>query len=249
MKRQSTKAAAQPSKVVQQMPKAEAQPPRKKTRAQNKPALKPAFDVRQITKLRLNFQPKVRPSRKPALEHECRVYHKLTFREVKQAVQLRELKWSYSKIANKMKRYPNAVHYALKQWDRRGGQYADGRRNNGQHVKCKVGDPQVQQYLLAQSTLQAWAGLGLQDRCYRLEQSHHVRITWQVLRRFYMKNGLHYLKSNYAYQQAQGQDPNLVLDFALELAALVEADKSVVYFDESTLNMWMRPSATWQAPH
>ena len=131
MKRQSTKAAAQPSKVVQQMPKAEAQPPRKKTRAQNKPALKPAFDVRQITKLRLNFQPKVRPSRKPALEHECRVYHKLTFREVKQAVQLRELKWSYAKIANKMKRYPNAVHYALKQWDRRGGQYADGRRNNG----------------------------------------------------------------------------------------------------------------------
>ena len=119
MKRQSTKAAAQPSKVVQQMPKAEAQPPRKKTRAQNKPALKPAFDVRQITKLRLNFQPKVRPSRKPALEHECRVYHKLTFREVKQAVQLRELKWSYSKIASKMKRYPNAVHYALKHPGRR----------------------------------------------------------------------------------------------------------------------------------
>lgn len=107
----------------------------------------------------------------------------------------------------------------------------------------------MKQYLLAQSTLQAWAGLGLQDRCYRLEQSHHVRITWQVLRRFYIKNGLHYLKSNYAYQQAQGQDPNLVLDFALELAALVEADKPVVYFDESTLNMWMRPSATWQAPH
>ena len=103
MKRQSTKAAAQPSKVVQQMPKAEAQPPRKKTRAQNKPTLKPFLDVRQIMKLRMNFQPKTRPTRKPALEHECRVYHKLTVREVKQAVMLRELKWSYAKIANKMK--------------------------------------------------------------------------------------------------------------------------------------------------
>ena len=38
------------------------------------------------------------------------------------------------------------------------------------------------------------------------------------------------------------------MDFAIELAQLVYDDKVVIYFDESSFNMWLRGRKTWQHP-
>ena len=81
-----------------------------------------------------------------------------------------------------------------------------------------------------------------------LEETHNVKISWQALRRFYIKHKVRFLASNYVYQQALGLDRNLILDFALKLAQLVHSGKNIVYFDEAAFNMWLRPRKTWQDP-
>ena len=75
-----------------------------------------------------------------------------------------------------------------------------------------------------------------------------MKVSWQVLRNFYLKNGVKYLASNYAYQQSLQQQKSVILDFAIELAQLVFDDKVVIYFDESSFNMWLRGRKTWQHP-
>jgi hypothetical protein len=37
-------------------------------------------------------------------------------------------------------------------------------------------------------------------------------------------------------------------DFALEISPLIASEKAVVYFDESSFNMWMRKNKTWMRP-
>jgi len=53
---------------------------------------------------------------------------------------------------------------------------------------------------------------------------------------------------NYTYQQAMGRSEGPLKSFSLHLARLVEQGKVVVYFDESSFNLWMRSRKTWCNP-
>ena len=103
-------------------------------------------------------------------------------------------------------------------------------------------------FLLSKQTLSDWAAHGLEERCTLLEISQGVRVSWQVLRNFYRKNGVRYLFGNYAYQQSLAVKRSTILDFALELAQMIKENKAIVFFDESSFNMWMRPRKTWHNP-
>ena len=81
-----------------------------------------------------------------------------------------------------------------------------------------------------------------------LEKTHNVKLSWQALRRFYVKHNVRFLTSNYIYQQALNKDKNLILNFSLELAHLSHSGNNIVYFDEAAFNMWLRPRKTWQDP-
>ena len=60
----------------------------------------------------------------------------------------------------------------------------------------------LKDYLLSKETLDKWSGHCLTNRCILLEKAKGVKVSWQVLRNFYIKNGVKYLASNYAYQQS-----------------------------------------------
>ena len=58
---------------------------------------------------------------------------------------------------------------------------------------------QLHDYILDRNTLVEWSGYSLQDRVLLLEQKKGVTISWQALRRFYLKNNVRFLQSNYIY--------------------------------------------------
>ena len=107
-------------------------------------------------------------------------------------------KLSYSKIAKRMFRQPNTVHYAIKNFVKE-SQVIDHRRNNGKHVQYQIVRHQLHDYILDRNTLVEWSGYSLQDRVLLLEQKKGVTISWQALRRFYLKNNVRFLQSNYIY--------------------------------------------------
>jgi transposase len=65
------------------------------------------------------------------------------------------------------------------------------------------------------------------------------------LRNFYVKHKIGLYATNYVYQQSRNAKTNDLRRFAIEIGDLVEKDKPIVYFDESSFNMWMRKSKTW----
>jgi len=144
-----------------------------------------------------------------------------------------------------MKKWPMSVFNALKRWERDKTKL-DYRADNGSHMKKKQKlQGRIQDYLLSKQTLDDWSGLGLETRCILLDSAKGIKVSWQVLRNFYIRHGVKYLFSNYAYQQSLAVKRSAILDFALELAQLIQDDKVLIYFDETTLNMWMRGRKTW----
>ena len=107
---------------------------------------------------------------------------------------------SYNKIASIMNKWPMTVHSALKRWEQNGRTAYDGRAKNGVHMKNKMRlQGPIKDFLLKKETLDEWSGHGLMNRCILLEKSKGVKVSWQVLRNFYVRNGVKYLFSNYAY--------------------------------------------------
>jgi transposase len=175
--------------------------------------------------LRKKFVPKVRAERKLPLRNAkggTRSYHKVTEQELGRMVEMRfKQNLSYKRISEVLLKPPMTVYYAIRHWNTYQA-YVDWRKNNGSHVESKIALHKLQEFILDKKTLIEWSGYGLQDRCLLLEKKYDVQINWQALRRFYQKNNVRYLVSNYAYQQALKVDRNLILDFALELAQLID---------------------------
>ena len=69
-----------------------------------------------------------------------------------------------------------------------------------------------------------------------------------TLRDFYVKHNIKNRVVGFRYQQAQNRSEKPLLTFSLYLARLVKERKPLVYFDESSFNMWMRSNRTWTMP-
>ena len=122
------------------------------------------------------------------------------------------------------------------------------RKNNGAHVKFKVVKHGLQDMLLNRETLAKWAQFTLAHRCAILRQHYNIDIEWWALRNFYVKHKIGLYATNYVYQQSLNANSNELRRFAVEIGDLVDKEKPVVYFDESSFNMWMRKNKTWMHP-
>jgi hypothetical protein len=63
-----------------------------------------------------------------------------------------------------------------------------------------------------------------------------------------LRHNIRHLVVNYTYQQALGRSEKPQKSFSLHLARLNEQGKTIVYFDESSFNLWMRSRKTWSNP-
>ena len=138
--------------------------------------------------------------------------------------------------------------YALKRYIKDGYNYIDRRRNNFKKAwpkKVKI-KGQIAEYLLNQNVLAAWAGFSLAKRCFELSQLG-VRVIPETLSKFYRKNQVKFVVCKYQYQQAQKHPASKLHQFAIELAKRTMAGENLVYFDETSCNLWMRQRMTWSS--
>ena len=94
-------------------------------------------------------------------------------------------------------------------------------------------------------TLQQWSGYCLQQRCLELDRLMSISIKPTTLRDFYVKHKIKYRCVSYQYQQYLNRGRGPIFDFAVRLARLIEEKKTVVYFDQSSFNVWLRNRRTW----
>jgi transposase len=62
---------------------------------------------------------------------------------------------------------------------------------------------------------------------------------------FYLKHGIKLRAVSFIYQQSLKKSRSPILHFSLILARMILDDKIIVYFDESSFNLWMRGNRTW----
>ena len=67
-----------------------------------------------------------------------------------------------------------------------------------------------------------------------------VSISPVTLFRFYRKNGIRYISTNFIYQQGLRIDSSILYDFAIKLGALIMNKVPLVYFDEAAFTVWLR---------
>ena len=158
------------------------------------------------------------------------------------------LQMSYQQIAKQLNCAATTVHAALRRFENDGRQFRDRRMFNGKNNRrLKIVAP-IAKYLLSRDVLERWSGYCLQQRCIQLDIDTGVQITQSTLRNFYLKHNIKYRCVSFTYQQALKKAKGPILDFSLALARMVIADKPIVYFDESSFNMWMRGNRNW-TPH
>lgn len=138
--------------------------------------------------------------------------------------------------------------HALRRYVSDGYKFIDRRRMNfskawPKRVKIKG---QIAEYLLNPNVLNSWAGYSLVKRCHELSQLG-VNVKPDTLSQFYKRNKVRYVVCKYQYQQAKKHPPSKLQDFAIELARRTASGENIVYFDETSCNMWMRRRLAWSS--
>ena len=139
-------------------------------------------------------------------------------------------------------------YHALKRYERDGYRFVDRRRMNFRKAwpdKVKI-KGQIAEYLLNPNVLNSWAGFSLKKRCHELSKLG-VNVMTDTLSKFYKRNKVRYVVCKYQYQQAKKHPPSKLQAFAIELAKRTAAGENIVYFDETSCNMWMRRRMTWSS--
>mgnify|MGYP001028111991 FL=1 len=73
-----------------------------------------------------------------------------------------------------------------------------------------------------------------------------INVTRQALFALYKRNNIKFYAVSTAYHAAfKKQFKEQRLQFAAKLTQMIYEKRSIVYFDESSFNSWMRPSHTW----
>ena len=137
------------------------------------------------------------------------------------------------------------TYTALRRYEQNGKQVIDRRRFNGKNNGKRKITEAVSSYLLNRHFLQLYSGYCLQQRCLQLEIDMDVKITPSTLRTFYLQHDIKMRSVSFTYQQALRKSRSPILHFSLSLARMILDDKTIVYFDESSFNMWMRGNRTW----
>ena len=156
-----------------------------------------------------------------------------TFKEVSQLARL-----PISTCFHALKRYINDEY-----------RFIDRRRMNFRKAwpkKIKI-KGEVADYLLNPNVLSSWAGYSLVKRVHELRTNFNVNIRPHTLSRFYKRHNVRFVVCKYQYQQAKKHPPSTIQKFAIDLARRTMAGENIVYFDETSCNMWMRKRMTWSS--
>ena len=153
---------------------------------------------------------------------------------------------TYQKIAKRLHMPPGTVFRALKRYRRDGLRYVDRKRLNFRkswegRVKLKGA---VQDFLLSHAVLCEWAPHSLEKRVKLLAQMG-VRVAPHTLSAFYRRNKVTYRVVKYEFSRARKVPLEQTQAFVVELARRVARDENIVYFDETSCNMWMRKRYAW----
>jgi hypothetical protein len=107
--------------------------------------------------------------------------------------------------------------------------------------------PKVKEYLLDVKTLQKWATYTLQMRTVALAQHCRCKLAVDTLRKFYVRNNIRKRHCNYQYKNQHRVTQRERWEFAAKLFDLIHLNTrpNVVYFDETSLNLWPTISHTW----
>ena len=137
-------------------------------------------------------------------------------------------------------------HQALKQYRARGLRFCSGRKNNRAPEYLAKITPEIKEYLLKKETLQRWSGFSLSQRAAQLMSDMGVSVTGQALYAFYKRHSIKFYAVSTVYHAAFKKTfVEQRLQFAAKLTQMIFEKRSIVYFDESSFNSWMRPSHTW----
>ena len=153
---------------------------------------------------------------------------------------------SYPKIAKLMYLPLSTVYNAIKRYEKDGLQFVDRRRHNFKRasegrVKIKGS---VQDYLLSHQVLTEWAHLNLLQRVKKLRDLG-VAVTARTLSLFYRRHRVTYRVVKYEFSRAKKVPLQEIQNFVVGLARRIEQNQNVVYFDETSCNMWMRKRYSW----
>ena len=93
------------------------------------------------------------------------------------------------------------------------------------------------------------AGWSLKQRCTYLRDVYGVTISASGLWQFYKKYKIKPRYSNFTYRRSlPGFDLPRQILFATKLVRLMRTDAQIIYFDEASVNVWMRRHSTYAGP-
>ena len=140
------------------------------------------------------------------------------------------------------------VFNALKRYERDGMRFVDRRRNN--FAKCwpnqfKIKGA-VRDYLLSHEVLSEWAHLSLEKRVKKLA-ALGVKVRPRTISEFYRRHRVTYRVVKYQFSRAKKVPLSEIQRFTVDLARRIARKEYIVYFDETSCNMWMRKRMTWSS--
>ena len=220
------------------------------------------IDPARLETLRDGFSPvprlvkprvfKVKPlqlnPRRKLSENDCRLMYFLKHGSESPEDITRKM-MSYKAVAKRMRIAVTTVNVALKRFERNGCRFVDMRPLNWakaweRNSKIKGS---VKSYLLSYVILSKWAGLSLPERVKELNATCGLRISPKTLSRFYHKHKISNTVVKYQYAQAARKKAEEIQSFAYELAKRTLDNENLIYFDETSVNMWIRARYTWSS--
>ena len=115
-----------------------------------------------------------------------------------------------------------------------------------------IGSEAIEWKLLSPLCLRNWAHMSLKKRCAKIARVHNVRVTYEGLRRFYLRNGVRKKPTSTRYYP-HGKSLALLeaqrMEFALKLAEYISEGVPIMYFDESSMNAYQCQKSAWYPRH
>lgn len=114
--------------------------------------------------------------------------------------------------------------------------------------KFKMLTEEVQRELTSPLLLQAWARFSLDDRVGLIRHRYGVRISKPTLRRFYAQSKVRFKQLRRIYRASllrEEERDRKRAQFAVRLASLLRAGRSVFFFDESRCDAWQTKRFSW----
>ena len=217
----------------------------------------PQVDVGELNELRSLFKAPEKPSRKRHSEIPPLVlnpYRVLNAMDVRRMYYYRHgteeptdhVEMTYSEVAKKMHMPISTVFNALKCFKRDGYRFLNRRKLNFQsawerQVKLKGA---IKDFLLNHQVLSEWASYNLNQRVKELKKLG-VTVYPKTLSLFYRRNKVNYRVVKYQFSRARDTPLSDIQRFVVDLARRVKLDQNIVYFDETSCNMWMRKRMSW----